>query len=148
MARLFRHRQTKGAVNRQAEPTATAPHLYSTPCGCSFCHIGCRIAVVRDVHLLSLTESYASICSDNNCQFKSELVQLKQLASVMKTAHSAPSDCARHFLLTQFGLHRPEVSLVPVFSCAVLESLGTPSCCPHRCRRCPKQKPQGYNRNE
>ncbi len=32
MARLLGHRQTKGAVNRQTEPTATAPHLYSTGC--------------------------------------------------------------------------------------------------------------------
>ena len=30
MARLLGHRQTKGAANRQTEPTATAPHLYST----------------------------------------------------------------------------------------------------------------------
>ena len=27
MARLLGHRQTKGAANRQTEPTATAPHL-------------------------------------------------------------------------------------------------------------------------
>ena len=30
MARLLGHRQTKGADNRQTNPTATAPHLYST----------------------------------------------------------------------------------------------------------------------
>ena len=31
MVEPLRHRQTKGAANRHARPTATAPHSYSTP---------------------------------------------------------------------------------------------------------------------
>jgi hypothetical protein len=31
MVTLVRHRSTKEAANRYAGPTATAPHLYSTP---------------------------------------------------------------------------------------------------------------------
>ena len=30
MAEPLRHRQTKGAANRHAQPKATAPHFYST----------------------------------------------------------------------------------------------------------------------
>jgi hypothetical protein len=31
MVEPLRHRQTKGAANRYARPTAAAPHSYSTP---------------------------------------------------------------------------------------------------------------------
>ena len=33
MVKPLRHRQTKGAANRYARPTATAPHSYSTHSG-------------------------------------------------------------------------------------------------------------------
>ncbi len=42
MVKPLRHRQTKGAANRYARPTATAPHSYSTPEGASAIDGGSR----------------------------------------------------------------------------------------------------------